>query len=143
LGLGLLLRLARHSYHGRVCLLPRGRRRPPDRPPLAAAVGGHPLTTPVPALPDSYLRAILALPDDDGPRLCAADWWDEQGAAERAEFVRVQCELARRYPGWSGVPSRAPELADGAGGSYAELRRRERELWRAGGDTDGGRFAPA
>jgi uncharacterized protein (TIGR02996 family) len=88
------------------------------------------LTTPVPALPDSYLRAILALPDDDGPRLCAADWWDEQGAAERAEFVRVQCELARRYPGWSGEP--APDSL-GAGGSYAELRRRERELKEANG----------
>jgi uncharacterized protein (TIGR02996 family) len=77
------------------------------------------------ALPDSYLRAVRALPDDDGPRLCAADWWDEQGAAERAEFVRVQCELARRYPGWSGEP--APDSL-GAGGPYAELRRREREL---------------
>jgi uncharacterized protein (TIGR02996 family) len=52
------------------------------------------LTTSVPALPDSCLRAIIDLPDDDGPRLCAADWWDERGAAERAEFVRVQCELA-------------------------------------------------
>jgi uncharacterized protein (TIGR02996 family) len=92
------------------------------------------LTAPVPALPDSYLRAILAMPDDDGPRLVAADWWDERGAAERAEFVRVQCELARRYPGWSGVPAMG---SLGAGGPYAELRRRERDLWRAGGDTDG------
>jgi uncharacterized protein (TIGR02996 family) len=83
------------------------------------------LTTPLPALPAPYLRQVLAHPDDDGPRLVAADWWDEQGAAERAEFVRVQCELARRYPGWSGVPAMG---SLGAGGPYAELRRREREL---------------
>jgi uncharacterized protein (TIGR02996 family) len=38
----------------------------------------------VPLLPAPYLRQVLAHPDDDGPRLCAADWWDEQGAAERA-----------------------------------------------------------
>jgi uncharacterized protein (TIGR02996 family) len=83
------------------------------------------MTAAVPPLPAPYLRQILAHPDDDGPRLVAADWWDERGAAERAEFVRVQCELARRYPGWSGVP--APDSL-GAGGPYAELRRREREL---------------
>jgi uncharacterized protein (TIGR02996 family) len=90
--------------------------------------------TAVPPLPAPYLRQILAHPDDDGPRLVAADWWDEQGAAGRAEFIRVQCELARRYPGWSGVPAMG---SLGAGGPYAELRRRERGLWRAGGDTDG------
>jgi uncharacterized protein (TIGR02996 family) len=48
--------------------------------------------------------------------------------AARAEFIRVQVELARRYPGWSGVPA-ADSLA--AGGSYAALKRRERHLFYA------------
>lgn len=43
---------------------------------------------------DSFLRAILAAPDDDVPRLIFADWLDENGEPERAEFIRVQCELA-------------------------------------------------
>jgi uncharacterized protein (TIGR02996 family) len=110
------------------------------------------LTTP--ALPAPYLRAVLAMPDDDGPRLCAADWWDEQGAAERAEFVRVQCELARLEA--AHMPLDAPctctrtdedfrryQAGEYCGacrrrrGPIEALRRRERELWRAGGDTDG------
>jgi uncharacterized protein (TIGR02996 family) len=96
------------------------------------------LTTPVPALPDSYLRAILALPGDDGPRLCAADWWDEQGAAERAEFVRVQCELARRHTArctyreepWPYSPPAVCALPNcsACGGGIVGLRQREREL---------------
>lgn len=49
------------------------------------------------------LAAVLAAPDDDTPRLVLADWLEEradlfadpQGMRDRAEFVRVQCELAR------------------------------------------------
>ena len=41
-----------------------------------------------------FLRAILDDPDDDGVRLVYADWLDEHGQPERAEFIRVQCELA-------------------------------------------------
>src|SRR5262245_37608955 len=44
---------------------------------------------------DTFLRMIIENPDDDGPRLVYADWLEEQGEAERAEFIRVQCELAR------------------------------------------------
>jgi uncharacterized protein (TIGR02996 family) len=46
----------------------------------------------------ALLNAILAAPDDDAPRLIYADWLDEHGEAERAEFIRVQCELARIGP---------------------------------------------
>jgi uncharacterized protein (TIGR02996 family) len=42
----------------------------------------------------ALLTAILANPDDDAPRLIYADWLDENGQPERAEFIRVQCELA-------------------------------------------------
>jgi uncharacterized protein (TIGR02996 family) len=43
----------------------------------------------------AFLRAIADNPDDDLPRLVFADWLDEHGEPERAEFIRVQCELAR------------------------------------------------
>jgi uncharacterized protein (TIGR02996 family) len=44
---------------------------------------------------DALLAAVLAAPDDDSPRLIYADWLDENGQPEQAEFIRVQCELAR------------------------------------------------
>lgn len=43
----------------------------------------------------ALLRAICAAPDDDTPRLVAADWLDEHGDADRAAFIRIQVELAR------------------------------------------------
>jgi uncharacterized protein (TIGR02996 family) len=43
-------------------------------------------------------RAVLAAPDEDDPRLALADWYGENGDEARAEFVRVQVELARAYP---------------------------------------------
>src|SRR5437762_7367117 len=42
-----------------------------------------------------FLAAIREHPDDDTPRLVYADWLDDHGDADRAEFIRVQCELAR------------------------------------------------
>jgi uncharacterized protein (TIGR02996 family) len=44
---------------------------------------------------DGLLQDILAHPDDDAPRLVYADWLDEHGDPDRAEFIRVQCEAAR------------------------------------------------
>ena len=43
---------------------------------------------------DAFLRAIIADPDDDLPRLVYADFLDETGDPDRAEFIRVQCRLA-------------------------------------------------
>lgn len=43
---------------------------------------------------DQFLQTIIANPDDDAPRLVFADWLEEQGECERAEFIRVQVELA-------------------------------------------------
>lgn len=43
---------------------------------------------------ESFLRAIIAEPADDKPRLIFADWLDEHGESARAEFIRVQCQLA-------------------------------------------------
>jgi uncharacterized protein (TIGR02996 family) len=46
--------------------------------------------------PDNpFLLALLADPDDDTLRLALADWLDENDQSPRAEFVRVQIELAR------------------------------------------------
>jgi uncharacterized protein (TIGR02996 family) len=44
---------------------------------------------------DAFLHDIIENPDDDRPRLVYADWLDDHGQAERAAFIRVQCELAR------------------------------------------------
>lgn len=42
---------------------------------------------------DALLAAILANRDDDSVRLVYADWLQENGEEERAEFIRVQVEL--------------------------------------------------
>ena len=39
----------------------------------------------------ALLRAVVDSPADDLPRLVAADWLDERGDPERAEFIRLQC----------------------------------------------------
>ncbi|MCS6866190.1 MAG: TIGR02996 domain-containing protein [Gemmataceae bacterium] len=44
---------------------------------------------------DTLLATIAAYPHDDTPRLIFADWLEENGEAERAEFIRLQCELAQ------------------------------------------------
>ena len=81
---------------------------------------------------DALLAAILAEPDDDTARLVYADWLQEQGDEGRAEFIRVQCELAR-HPGMNCgsmyCSERGPEgLCDDCR-RFKRLRRRERELF--------------
>src|SRR5581483_842000 len=44
---------------------------------------------------EAFLRAIIDNPDDDLPRLVYADYLDEHGDPERAEFIRLQCDFAR------------------------------------------------
>src|SRR3954470_18857584 len=41
------------------------------------------------------LKAVCDNPDDDTPRLVFADWLQEHGDEERAEFIRLQIQLAR------------------------------------------------
>src|SRR5438270_6972316 len=43
----------------------------------------------------SFLAAVQADPEDDAPRLVYADWLQDNGDPDRAEFIRVQVELAR------------------------------------------------
>lgn len=60
------------------------------------------------------LAGVLEAPDDDAPRLVLADWLDENGDPERAEFIRVQVAMARKID-MALLPAQA-------------LLRREREL---------------
>lgn len=61
----------------------------------------------------AFLNAIREHPDADLPRLVFADWLDEAGDPARAEFIRVQCELA-------SLPDHDPQ--------YRALEDREHEL---------------
>lgn len=46
----------------------------------------------------AFLELILKNPHEDGPRLVYADWLEENGQCDRAEFIRIQCELAQLRP---------------------------------------------
>jgi uncharacterized protein (TIGR02996 family) len=41
---------------------------------------------------EGFLRAVAEEPLEDAHRLAFADWLDEQGHAERAQFIRLQCQ---------------------------------------------------
>jgi uncharacterized protein (TIGR02996 family) len=61
----------------------------------------------------SFLQAILDAPEDDNVRLIFADWLEEHGQPERAEFIRVRCALARMDdldPRYDTLRIRAKEL---------------------------------
>jgi uncharacterized protein (TIGR02996 family) len=65
-----------------------------------------PATAPAPTTDrDALLAAILAAPADDAPRLVYADWLDEHGEGDRAEFIRLGCFLSHnpKPPGCEGV----------------------------------------
>src|SRR5688572_20997900 len=69
---------------------------------------------------DAFLADIIANPDDDGPRLVYADWLEDNGQPERAEFIRLQIELSR--------------LPEHDGPRRAELEARERQLLEEHGE---------
>jgi uncharacterized protein (TIGR02996 family) len=59
------------------------------------------------------LQGILEAPEDDTPRLVFADWLDDNGEADRAEFIRAQIQLARTPeddPNHEVLRKRASEL---------------------------------
>lgn len=60
----------------------------------------------------ALLAAVCADPDDDLPRLAFADWLDDHGDPGRAEFIRLQCELARLPADQSGDCGRLSERID-------------------------------
>jgi uncharacterized protein (TIGR02996 family) len=48
---------------------------------------------------EALLAGIVENPDDDAPRLVFADWCEENGEADRAEFIRAQIRL-EGIPEW-------------------------------------------
>ena len=79
---------------------------------------------------DAFMADIIENPDADGPRLIYADWLDDHGHAERAEFIRVQLELAK--------PAEENGLRPDS--RRAELEARERELLAMHGEEWIGRI---
>jgi uncharacterized protein (TIGR02996 family) len=91
----------------------------------------------------AFLAAIKAAPHDDAPRLVYADWLEEHGDGERAEFIRVGCESAggpnwKDCPDCNGFPKVGPcgltnyfRDCFSCPSRYKELRERERDLLRA------------
>jgi uncharacterized protein (TIGR02996 family) len=55
---------------------------------------------------EALLRAVCENPADDTPRLVYADWLQENGQPERAEYIRFECE----FPDWTLSHPRAREL---------------------------------
>ena len=51
---------------------------------------------------DALFQAILDNPEEDAPRLVYADWLEEHDQAERAQFIRLQIDLARLPEGAPG-----------------------------------------
>jgi uncharacterized protein (TIGR02996 family) len=58
----------------------------------------------------TFFQAIQDRPDDDAPRLVFADWLEERGEVERAEFIRTQCQLARQADPPRALADRIEEL---------------------------------
>jgi uncharacterized protein (TIGR02996 family) len=101
----------------------------------------------------AFLQAIIEGPDDDAPRLVYADWLDDHGQPERADFIRVQCELARasegdpRRPGllereWKSLQEHGQEWAGPLREAVSswEFRRGFIEAVTVRGDAGAGRF---
>jgi uncharacterized protein (TIGR02996 family) len=92
-----------------------------------------------------FLADICENPDDDTPRLVYADWLQERDREARAEFIRVQCGIARKVaaepkgkdPMWlagyrlaahDNDAMMAAVFGNGECGCVNCLQKREREL---------------
>lgn len=93
----------------------------------------------------AFIKAIVQSPDDDLPRLVYADWLEENGSSDRAEFIRVQCRIEEiRRHCWCGgcrksgqhhngpcaIDRERVELPDGSSRN-AMLRKRNIDLTRS------------
>src|SRR5262249_32889270 len=82
---------------------------------------------------EAFLRSIIEAPEDDAPRLVYADWLEDQGDLERAEFIRVQCRLAEMDeddPLRSGLLRREYELLVERWGEWAGPLVGRAQRWR-------------
>src|SRR5262245_14016045 len=71
----------------------------------------------------ALIGAVLDHPADDTPRLVFADWLEENDQPERAEFIRVQIELAK-------LP-KAQRDASKPGKRAAALLKKHKAAWQA------------
>lgn len=72
---------------------------------------------------EPFIAAIKYAPDDDAPRLIYADWLDDHGEADRAEFIRAQIEAE---------PLAVDRVENGPSIHESRLQKllhRERQLW--------------
>jgi uncharacterized protein (TIGR02996 family) len=74
-----------------------------------------------------FIAAVCAAPDADTPRLAFADWLEEQGEADRAEFIRCQLWIAEIDRDLESDEDCDQPSCMGCRERNA-LRRREREL---------------
>jgi uncharacterized protein (TIGR02996 family) len=75
---------------------------------------------------EAFFAAIAANPDDDTPRLVYADWLEEHGDLERAEFIRL--DIAHMHNASVRTNLSAAEYARQLA-RRAELLSRNREKW--------------
>jgi uncharacterized protein (TIGR02996 family) len=83
-----------------------------------------------------FLAAVCAAPDDDTPRLAFADWLEEQGETDRAEFIRCQLWIAEIDRDLESDEDCDQPSCMGCRERNA-LRRREGELLGENVSTDG------
>jgi uncharacterized protein (TIGR02996 family) len=62
---------------------------------------------------DAFLQEVLERPEDDTPRLVFADWLDDHGEHDRAEFIRLQIERTRITGAAPALDARIRELLAG------------------------------
>lgn len=89
----------------------------------------------------ALLRTVAAEPEEDSPRLVFADWCQENGQWDRAEFIRLEIEIARspligtRENGYKVVITK--EYVDAVKQRDGLLRKRphgktNRTMWKVG-----------
>lgn len=94
----------------------------------------------------ALLAAILATPADDLPRLVYADWLDENGEGERAEFIRLAVEIERLGGYYGACKVAHPNAIVGCGSCEACKITRRMDVLIEDGDphdiTAGWQIAP-
>jgi uncharacterized protein (TIGR02996 family) len=79
----------------------------------------------------ALIAAICARPDDDTPRLVYADWLDDHGWEDRADFIRDQIALSRTG-GLMGKKPRIPVMARVIGPVIGDMLEAEGGVNRGG-----------
>jgi uncharacterized protein (TIGR02996 family) len=74
----------------------------------------------------AFMQSILQTPEDDTLRLVYTDWLEENGQSERAEFIRLEVEMARLVP---DPPPWFPQRWDQP--HYCDLRSRAEALFKS------------